>query len=138
EQLEALTALVSNCDKYDALCAERDQAQGQRDAAWLYFSELKIELLDAEVHQRERQADNAEAQARQCDERVRRLAAEREPLIADRASVGGNRLGVLEQTITHARETEEQRRRSRRQYDQHVYAAGFEPVDDAAGFAALH
>src|SRR5699024_3228435 len=62
---------------------------------------------------------------------------ERESLIEERASAGGDRIGDLERLAREARAQAEQRRENRTRFDQAVQAAGFSSISTADQFADL-
>ena len=137
DQLAALAPLVATTERYDDALVRRADTERQRDAARLFFAELRSGLLEAEI-----QATSAERDARSTDaaqaERERAAAADaREQLLVERAGAGGDRIAALERTAAKAREMAQQKRERRARFDARLAAAQLEPVADAAGFARL-
>ena len=93
---------------------------------------LAAELTDLDATGRRLWGEQDVAKAEQ-----RALADEREALIEERARAGGNRIGDLERLIREARAEAGKRRDNRVLFDAAVAAAGFAPVSDQHGFAAL-
>jgi uncharacterized protein YPO0396 len=138
DQLTALEPLVSTADRYDDALARRDAAEEQRDAARIYFAELHRDLLTARLERDHAELGDRRAEADQAQGRLDRLRGEREALIAERASAGGDRLAELERIEHDAREVAGTRLARRERFDRQVASAGLDPVGDEAAFTALH
>ncbi|MGU3499452.1 ATP-binding protein [Mycobacterium sp. C31M] len=137
EQLQALQPVVDTAAKYDAALAERDDLGVQRAALRLFFAELRFGLLAEEIAQLD--ADGAALLSRQdsAESEQRRLGAERDTLIAERANAGGDRIGELERLADAAREQAGTRRAARTLFDRAVNDAGLSPVTDSNEFSGL-
>ena len=135
-QMELLTPLVADCDRYREQSAELEDLRAGRDALKPYFAELKLGLLDrrlqllADEHSRltahkERQAEQRNGQ-RQAEERLKRAVAEQ----------GGDR---LEQLAAEIRDQARERNRRQQRAQRHaelLAAIGATPATDEAVFSA--
>ncbi|MCV7152101.1 ATP-binding protein [Mycolicibacterium pyrenivorans] len=137
EQLEALQPIVDTAAKYDAALAERAGLELERAAVRLFIAELRSGLLTDEIARLEAdgavlltQRDTAEAEQR-------KLGHERDSLIEERATAGGDRIGELERLADEAREQAKMRSQTKALFDAAVADAGLEPVADGDAFAAL-
>lgn len=137
EQLEALRPLVATSDRYDDALARRGDLEQQRDAARLYFAELRIGLLSAEIEANTQLRDECANQIRVRREATEGLAREREDLITARAGADGNRVAELERLADEATTQAAQRRERRSRFDSRVSDAGLNAVPDSIGFSAL-
>ncbi|HVL84862.1 MAG TPA: ATP-binding protein [Pseudonocardia sp.] len=137
EQLAALEPLVATAQRYDEARTRRSAAERQRDAVRLYFGELRIRLLAAEVSTNQAARTVHEREETDADAALVRLTAERDGLIAERAAAGGDRLGELERVEAEAARDANTRRERRGRFAAAVTAAGLDPVADAAGFTSL-
>jgi uncharacterized protein YPO0396 len=137
EQLQALEPLVSTSNRYDDALERRVAAEHQRDAVRLYFAELRVRLLGAEIDAHETARSGRTRDAAEMQEAVAVLDAERESLIAQRAVAGGDRIGRLEAEIRIARSEADAREERRTGFDDRIRSAGLEAVTNAAGFADL-
>jgi len=139
EQLEALDPIVATSRRYDEAMERRAAQEAQRDSVRLFVAEMRAELLRedlatfiADLTRGTRERDDAVAALKVHD-------AERERLVAERASTGGDRIGELERQAAAARSQAHARRQRRDRYDTALAAAFPEggTVDDADSFAEL-
>lgn len=137
EQLAALTPLVETAARFDEAQARRADLERQRDAVRLFFAELRVGLLVAEIAGHEAARDERRVAVADAEQDQRRLGLTRDGLLQDRARAGGDRIGELEKLAAEARQEAESRRARRAGFDDRVRGAGLEPVHDAAAFAAL-
>ncbi len=137
EQLAALTPLVETADRFDDAQARRAELERQRDAARLFFAELRSRLLLAEIAGHEAARDERRAAVTEAEQRQQQLGRARDGLLQERARAGGNRIGELETIAADARQQADDRRTRRAGFDQRVRDAGLPPVGDPSGFAAL-
>ncbi|HOW93296.1 MAG TPA: ATP-binding protein [Mycolicibacterium fallax] len=137
EQLEALEPIAVTTAKYDAALEDRDTLERQRPSVRLFIAELRSDLLAGEIIalQTDGGAGLQELEAAEANQRA--LAAQRDSLIEERATAGGDRIGELERLAGEARAQADTRRDNRTRFDDAVGAAGLAPVDGAEGFAAL-
>ena len=137
DQLAALDPLVAVADRYDGALARRAALERQRDAVRLFFTELRIRLLGAEIAAARVDRDLCSREAQDAESTVSELARDREQLIAERVAAGGDRIGELDRLQDEARRDRETRRAKRDRFAAQVADAGWDPVADAAAFAAL-
>ncbi|OZM70636.1 hypothetical protein CFN78_24900 [Amycolatopsis antarctica] len=137
DQLEALEPIVTTAVKYEAALAERAGQERQREAVRLFVAESRSQMLGAEIAAKEADGRRLLSEQDEAERIANRLASEREALIEERARAGGDRIGELERLAQAARDQADERRQRRTGFDTAVAAVGFEPVTDAAGFAAL-
>jgi uncharacterized protein YPO0396 len=137
EQLEALDPLVSTAEKYDAALVERDQLEDERAAVRLFIAELRSGLLAEEIATKEADGRNLLHQQDEAKTRHRELAGERDALIEERATAGGDRIGELERLTREAHLQAEKRRVARTRFDAAVADADIDPITGGEGFAAL-
>lgn len=119
-QVEALTPLVAECDKFAALAAEDSGMRQCREAMHAFFSEKKAELLKARLERIE--TEIGQAAERLESEKQAHHAKEREcsqlrQAIADN---GGERLERLAGEIQARTEERERRRKRRERYNSHI------------------
>lgn len=136
-QLAVLTPLVETADRFDEAQARRAGLEAQRNAVRLFFAELRIDLLMAEIAGHEAARAERQAEIAEAEQQQRGLGLTRDGLLQDRARAGGDRVGELEKVAVEARQEAENRRVRRVGFDDRVRSAGLEPIADAAGFAAL-
>lgn len=136
EQLEALAPIVATAGKYDQALADRAELEKQRDAVRLYIAELRSRLLNDELaqHGTDRHRLGQEQEAARGG--LQTLKRERDALIEERASAGGDRIGELERLAGQARTEAEARRVRRGAFDRALTEAGLDPVSNADEFAA--
>jgi len=137
EQLDALEPIVQTAAKYDAALAERDAMERERAAVRLFIAELRSGLLADEIAQLEAEGAALWKQQDAAEAKQRTLSLERDSLIGERATAGGDRIGELERLAREARAQADTRRRSRTLFDDAVRGAGLEPVVGEEQFAAL-
>jgi uncharacterized protein YPO0396 len=137
EQLEALDPLVSTAEKYDAALVERDQLEDERAAVRLFIAELRSGLLAEEIATKEADGRNLLHQQDEAKTRHQELAGQRDALIEERATAGGDRIGELERLTREAHLQAEKRRVARTRFDAAVADADIDPITGGEGFAAL-
>lgn len=137
EQLAALDPLVEVADRYDAALARRTATEAERDAVRLFFAELRLRLLAAQVDRQQQEQEGLAAQIARSVAQRDELTLRRERLIGERAAAGGDRLGELERTERAARDEAAVRGERRTRFDALLTGAGLAPVADVGAFAAL-
>jgi uncharacterized protein YPO0396 len=138
DQLAALDPLATTADSYDEALARRGAMERQRDATQLYFTELRITLLEAQLDRDSATLKTRGHEAEESETRLRELREARETLLVERAGAGGDRLADLERTEAEQAQFTDQRRVRRERYDAQLSAAGLASVSDAASFRARH
>lgn len=134
EQLELLTPLVENADKYEAVIAKKDNLAKQRDAVAMFFSDIRATLRTASIEQLETDLTTVNQQLVAKRETRDKLSAERDDLIAARASAGGERLETLRHKAASAREQQEQRHARNQRLQVKLQDAGLAEVKTRADF----
>jgi uncharacterized protein YPO0396 len=137
EQLEVLGPVVKTAAKYDAALDQRSGLDRERDAVRLFVAELRSSLLTTELTELDAAGKRLWGEQDAAKAQFRGLAEEREALIGERASAGGDRIGELERLTREAHAQADKRRDDRALFNAAVAAARFAPVSDPQGFAAL-
>jgi uncharacterized protein YPO0396 len=137
EQLEALEPIVTLAKKYDSAEAERADLETERAGTQLFMAQLRTDLLTAEIEALEADGQRLWREQDLAKGRQQNLAAEREALIEERASAGGNRIGELERLAAEARQQAHTRAQSRIRFDTSLAEAGLEPVSSHEQFGEL-
>jgi uncharacterized protein YPO0396 len=137
EQLEALKPVVAASDHYDQTLTRRAGLERQRNAVRLFIAELRIRLLTEELAVHEALRASRAQEADDTRTTLNGLCREREGLINDRATAGGDRISMLEQQATAARVQAAERRQRRADFEGLVRSARLSEVADASAFAAL-
>lgn len=137
EQLEALDPVATTAAKYDAALAERDATERERAAVRVFIAELRSSLLAHEIDRLEAEGKRLWAEQDDAKERQRSLSDDREALIEERATAGGDRIGELERLAREARRQAEERREARTLFDAVLSDAGLESISGSDDFAAL-
>lgn len=137
EQLEALEPVVQTAAKYDAALADKQSLQRESAAVRLFIAELRSGLLAEEITALQAEGTRLWREQDAAKATERKLNAERDALIEERAKAGGDRIGELERLAGDARAQAQTRRDARGRFDAAVADAGLDPVGDGAAFAAL-
>jgi uncharacterized protein YPO0396 len=137
EQLEALEPIVATAAKYDAALHERQSLDRERCAVRLFIAELRSGLLAEEIAALQAEGARLWREQDAAKARERKLKAEHDALIEERATAGGDRIGELERLAGEARAQAQTRRDARARFDAAVTDAGLDPVGDDAAFTAL-
>lgn len=137
DQLAGLEPLVATADRYDAALERRGSTENERDAVRLFFTELRVDLLRADVTANTDRLAELALQAEDAEADRDQLRADREDLIDRRARAGGDRLGELERLADAARGDAQARGVRRARFDARVAEAGLARVVDAAAFVSL-
>ena len=136
-QVELLTPLVADCDRYAALSASRETLRACREALRPYFAGLKLELL-------ERRVDHLQEEWLRQNSRVEALTAQRDAQRADVAELrqsiadnGGDRLERLAEEIRVKAAERDSRRKKAERHAELLHAIGGGDVTDEAAFERL-
>ena len=108
-QVERLTPLVADCDRYAALGAEVDTLRACRDALKPYFAGLKAELLHQRLEKLAQEHARRNAQVQRLDEQKRAHQAQERELLRAIADNGGDRIERIAEDI-RIKEEEKTRR----------------------------
>ncbi|MGB5671632.1 MAG: ATP-binding protein [Sedimenticolaceae bacterium] len=136
-QVELLTPLVADCDRYAALSASSEALRACREALRPYFAGLKLELL-------QRRLDYLQGEWLRQNSRVEMLTAQRDAQRADAAELrqsiadnGGDRLERLAEEIRVKSAERDSRRKKAERHAQLLHAIGGGDVTDEAAFESL-
>ncbi|WP_347030636.1 ATP-binding protein [Brevibacterium paucivorans] len=134
QQLELLTPLVENANKYDAVLARQDSLAKQHDAVAEFFADKRAGLRTEKIEQLEAELATVNQQLTAKRETRDKLSAERDGLIAARASAGGERLETLRHEAKSAREQQQQRQARNQRMQVKLQDAGLPEVATQADF----
>jgi uncharacterized protein YPO0396 len=135
DQLAALDPLLVNCDKHAALASERREAQHHRDAVGLYFTELRITLLTAELARLQAELDARATELTAVTDELDSLRDDQARLIGERAEAGGDRVGQLDRDIKELEATLAERRARFARYSGLLEQAALPAVTDKGAFS---
>lgn len=134
DQLEALQPLIVNCDKHVAADTKAVALSRQRDAIQLFFTELRMRLIDESLSDHRASLEAQEANLSAVTAELASLRQRKDELIAERAGAGGDRIVELEAHISRQRELAGQRRVRAARYTDLLHTAGLAAVGDAGSF----
>ena len=136
-QVELLTPLVADCDRYAAFSASSETLRACREALRPYFAGLKLELL-------QRRLDYLQEEWLRQNSRVEMLTAQRDAQRADAAELrqsiadnGGDRLERLAEEIRVKSAERDSRRKKAERHTQLLHTIGGGEVTDEAAFESL-
>ncbi|MFZ4623260.1 MAG: ATP-binding protein [Rhodoferax sp.] len=110
-QVELLTPLVTDCDKYAALLAATDGLRACRDALKNYFASLKLGLLETRLQDLAEDLARDSAKVRKLEDIQAGQQTQERELRLSMAESGGDRLARIASNIAR-RQTEISRRKS--------------------------
>ncbi|MGL5867235.1 MAG: ATP-binding protein [Dermatophilaceae bacterium] len=137
EQLEALEPVIATAHKYDVALAERDATEVERASVRIFIAERRSSLHAGEITRLDAEGERLWAEQDAAKKQQRGLADERDALIEERATAGGDRIGELERLAGDARRQADERRAARTLLDAAIVDAGLEPIDGPEAFAVL-
>jgi uncharacterized protein YPO0396 len=137
-QIESLTPLVQECDRYDEAESEIALLKGTRDTLHSYMGGIEKELLYAKI-------ERLEDEKRKVSQRIEKTAKEtsdletaKEKIRRDIEDNGGRRLGELEREISALSEEKNKRRDKHLKYGELCSLLDLpSPSDDSAFFGNL-
>lgn len=135
-QLEDLEPLLALCKDHDEVSAEIAVLMEQRDAVPYFFADRRAVQLERQVGEleRRREAQQRELEQLKGDLELARNTEKR--LELERAGLGGDRLGQLEERIKEESRLRDARRNKAAQHQGLLAEAGMDPVESAEQFAA--
>ncbi|GLY20135.1 ATP-binding protein [Kineosporia sp. NBRC 101677] len=136
-QLEALTPILDEGSKYDDLSAQQVQLAQVRAHLPFFTAARRLEAFAAEAEAGQKRIDGLAAESRQLTKRSGELESQREQLQLQRAGLGGDRLHVLEESITRAVSECERRRATAEKVNELLGRVELTPITDARGFAQM-
>ncbi|MCP3867454.1 MAG: ATP-dependent exonuclease SbcCD, C subunit-like protein [Gammaproteobacteria bacterium] len=137
-QIELLTPLVADCDRYHTQAVSTVQLRACRDMLRPYFAGLKIDLLDKRVASLDQQWEqqNARIMVLTGNRDTQRAAVSE--LQRSIAANGGDRLEYLAEEIRVKGNERDARKKKAERYGELVREAGGYPVSDDAAFQAQY
>lgn len=135
EQLRALTPLLEECERYDALRDEIDGLSGQQKALRYFFADRKATLLRQRIDALEGRLAAGQWEEQTLKSRIEGLRRRHDSLIQEREGEGGARISELEKLITDATRARDDRRVKARVFGDRLAEVSLPPVDTAQQFA---
>ncbi|WP_449061510.1 ATP-binding protein [Planomonospora algeriensis] len=135
-QLEELTPLLALCAEHDGITSEIAVLAEQREAVPYFFAERRAERLERRIAELEIGWEEQERELAGTKSGLERLRGREKQLELERAGLGGDRLGQLEERIREAERLRDTRRVKAGQYDRLLSEAGLAEVGSAEEFAA--
>ncbi|HEY9785188.1 MAG TPA: SbcC/MukB-like Walker B domain-containing protein [Candidatus Obscuribacterales bacterium] len=123
-QVQLLQPLVENCRRSAALTAMRDELKICREALKLYFSRLKVALLEERIQSLSDEWTRQDAATKRLHERVNQLRAEESKLRLDIAANGGDRIEKLREEISQCDRECQRRKDTAKRYEDLLTAIG--------------
>ena len=136
EQLAVLDPLVIASDRYDAAVERHRTHVAEREGVSAYVSERALNILDRVIVTHRDERDVLESRKAELGVARRTITPERDRLVAERAGVGGDRLGALDGEIPQAVQRVDERAERRRRYESNLAIATLAKVDQADDFRA--
>ncbi|HST83229.1 MAG TPA: SbcC/MukB-like Walker B domain-containing protein [Kineosporiaceae bacterium] len=136
-QVERLAPLLKDGDAHDGLTREIAALETQHGALWFFNADRKAVLLQDRLTDLAAEIVTATAQVARQQQRAGELAERKQALAIERAGLGGDRLGQLEQQLIEQAK-EKDRRRTRFEACNTLLAdVGMPPLAAQEQFAAL-
>lgn len=133
-QVELLTPLVADCERYGVQVALVDELRACREALRSYFARLKLGLLDKRLAALADEWTRQNLQAGRLKERCEFLRTGEGELKQSIAENGGDHLERLAGEIRKKEQERQRREQKARRYAELVRAVGEAPADDEPGF----
>ena len=134
-QLAALSPLLEDCGRHDAVRAEIATLDAQRTALMYYFADLKAELVDAELAEITAQRERLQASRADVEATLASLRDRETSLAVDLAGHGGNRLTEIERQLAECADASRSRLNRSERYAALLAAARLDPVESGEQFA---
>ncbi|MER7505069.1 ATP-binding protein [Nonomuraea pusilla] len=136
EQLAALTPLLAECERYEALRAEIRGLEEQREALRYFFADRKARLLRQRIDQLGERLSDRQREKQELADRIGGLKRRLDSLVAERDGKGGARIGELEKLIDEAGRNRDDRAGRARVFADRLTRVGLAPVETVQQFAA--
>lgn len=135
DQLATLEPLIESCDRYEEALERHRSHVRQRDAVAPYLAERAATILTTTLD-RDRTALTArEGEQRDLERDRQSLVPQRDRLVGERQSAGGDRLGELEAAIPKAEQMLQDRTGRSHSYAQLLGQAGLDDIKSSSDFA---
>ena len=138
DQLALLGPIIAGATRYDEAVARHKSHVEERVAVVPYVAEKLLDILGAQIDAAAAEMAGLETEKTRLQSVQRSLVPERERLVAERAGVGGDRLGALDREIPAAAEERDERIQRHHRYAGHLETAGLDPVENESAFVARH
>jgi uncharacterized protein YPO0396 len=135
EQLQALTPLLEDCDRHDALRDEVNSLSGQRDALRYFFADRKSTLLQRRIGELGEHLSVERSTLTGHKENIDRLRERHDDLKRERDGKGGARLSEIDKLIGEAGTTKKERLGRAQRFAERLAEVGLLPVETAEQFA---
>jgi len=109
-QIEVLTPLVSECDRYDETEIEIANLRSARDSLYSYMAGIRMELLDSRIEHLEHEKTKISQRIEKSAKEIETLEEGREKVRRDIEDNGGRRLSELEREIAKLNDEKERRK----------------------------
>lgn len=135
-QVERLTPLVADCDRYALLVAETDELRACREALKPYFAGLKADLLEKRIIKLDEELGRLNSQVERLDEQRRAQQAEERELRRAIAENGGDRIERIADDIRLKEEEKTRRILKAERHEELVRTLGMSIAASADDFIA--
>ena len=136
KQIEALTPLVADCDRYASLVRQATAYRLCREALTPWFAGIKSELLASHLKALQEVLDTATAEIARIDEEKERLRERELGLRRDIAENGGDRIESIAREIRQFDAELRRREAKAARYAEHVQRLQEKPARTASSFVA--
>jgi len=134
-QLTALSPLLEDCDRHDAVRADITDLDAQRSALKYYFADLKAELSAAELAAIEAELAVLDSRRTEVDSELASLRLRHTTLQVELAGHGGSRLAEIARLLEECDEARQSRMAKAKRFGGLLAKAGLRPVETGAQFA---
>ena len=135
-QVELLTPLVADCDRYTEIAARCEELRACREALKPYFARLKLGLLEKRIAALDNELVRLNTQVARLEERKQGQQAEERELRRSIAENGGDRIERIREEICQKEEEQARRRKKAEDYAELVRSLGLVPPEDDDAFLA--
>jgi len=133
-QIEALSPLVTDCDRHSSLLSEIDELRESREALRPYFAGLKLSLLDKRITNLTEEWERQNANVTRVEARCEALRDEQNNIRRNIAANGGDRLEWLAGEISRKEEDRNKREVKSQRYAELLRSIGEQPATDEPNF----
>lgn len=138
EQVELLTPLVDECDRYAILMHDKDKMLACRNALAGWFAGVKEGLLEKRLNNLNEELSRLSRTISQLEEQLREKRSEERLLRQSIASNGGDRLEQLSHEISRLEQDKDRRLKAAENYNSLLLELKISPVKDYDGWFATH
>lgn len=133
-QIELLTPLVEDCDKYRTHAEETSRLRQYRESLKAYFSNLKLGLLEQRIGNLDAEVTRQSAKVDRIAEQVEAQRAQEGELKQQIADNGGDRIERLKMEMRAKERERAQRQQKAERYAELLAPLELNPAEDEAGF----